>query len=255
MIYAPGLEVAALVLGIMVLLVEAFVERLDKRIFAYVGFAGLLAIFVATFFVAPQPTIDHAPLWNFYSADTLAIFFKRIALVTTAIVLLMMVDFAPSLRGSIETATPQAGLGEFFALPIFVCVGLMWMASAIDFVMIFVSLELVTISFYVLVSFMRRNPASLEAGVKYLVLSAVATGFFVYGITWIFGGTGQTSLQKIALTFTQGTFEPNAALFGGVLVIVALGFKIAAVPFHIWVADVYQGAPTPVTAYLSVGSQ
>jgi NADH-quinone oxidoreductase subunit N len=167
----------------------------------------------------------------------------------------MMIDFVPSLRGSIEAATPLAGLGEFFALPIFVCVGLMWMASAIDFVMIFVSLELVTISFYVLVSFMRRNPASLEAGVKYLVLSALATGFFVYGITWIFGATGQTSLQKIALTFTQGTFEPNAALFGGVLVIVALGFKIAAVPFHIWVADVYQGAPTPVTAYLSVGSK
>src|SRR5438477_288648 len=255
MIYAPSLEAATLVLGIIVLLVPAFAERLDKRIFGYVGLVGLLAIFVATFFVAPQSIIDHAPLWNFYSADTLAVFFKRIALVTTAIVLLMIIDFAPSLQASSEGATPQAGLGEFFALPIFVCVGLMWMASAIDFVMIFVSVELVTISFYVLVSFTRRNPASLEAGVKYLVLSAIATGFFVYGITWIFGATGQTSLQKIALTFTQGTFEPNAALFGGVLVIVALGFKIAAVPFHIWVADVYQGAPTPVTAYLSVGSK
>src|SRR5437868_4094231 len=255
MIYAPGLEAATLVLGIIVLLVEAFAERLDKRIFGYVGLVGLLAIFVATFFVAPQSIIDHAPLWNFYSADTLAVFFKRIALVTTAVVLLMVIDFAPSLRGSIEGATPQAGLGEFFALPIFVCTGLMWMASAIDFVMIFVSLELVSISFYVLVSFTRRNPASLEAGVKYLVLSALATGFFVYGITWIFGATGQTSLQKITLSFTQRTFEPTAALFGGVLVIVALGFKIAAVPFHIWVADVYQGAPTPVTAYLSVGSK
>ncbi len=255
MIYAPGLEAATLVLGIIVLLVEAFAERLDKRIFGYVGLVGLLAIFVATFFVAPESTIDHAPLWNFYSADTLAIFFKRIALVTTAVVLLMMIDFAPSLHGSIEGATPQAGLGEFFAISIFVCAGLMWMASAIDFVMIFVSLELVTISFYVLVSFTRRNPASLEAGVKYLVLSALATGFFVYGITWIFGATGQTSLQKITLSFTQRTFEPTAALFGGVLVIVALGFKIAAVPFHIWVADVYQGAPTPVTAYLSVGSK
>src|SRR5437016_4712595 len=255
MIYAPSLEAATLALGIMILLVEAFAERLDKRIFGYAGIVGLLAIFIATFFVAPPPTIDHAPLWNFYTADALALFFKRIALVTTAVVLLMMIDFGPSLRGSIQGATPQAGLGEFFALSIFVCAGLMWMASAIDFVMIFVSLELVTISFYVLVSFTRRNPASLEAGVKYLVLSALATGFFVYGITWIFGATGQTSLQKITLSFTQRTFEPNAALFGGVLVIVALGFKIAAVPFHIWVADVYQGAPTPVTAYLSVGSK
>src|SRR5437899_2123116 len=255
MIYAPGLEAATLVLGIIVLLVEAFAERLDKRIFGYVGIAGLLAIFAATFFVAPQSIIDHAPLWNFYSADTLAIFFKRIALVTTAVVLLMVVDFAPSLPGLIEGATPQAGLGEFFALPIFACAGLMWMASAIDFVMIFVSLELVTISFYVLVSFTRRNPASLEAAVKYLVLSAVATGFLVYGITWIFGATGETNLQKITTVFSRPGLEQNAALFGGVLVIVALGFKIAAVPFHIWVADVYQGAPTPVTAYLSVGSK
>ena len=154
-----------------------------------------------------------------------------------------------------QGAAPQSGLGEFFTLPLFTCAGLMWMASAIDFVLIFVSLELVTISFYVLVGFTRRNPASLEAAVKYLVLSAVATGFLVYGITWIFGATGETNLQKIATVFSRPGLEQNAALFGGVLVIVALGFKIAAVPFHIWVADVYQGAPTPVTAYLSVGSK
>src|SRR5438874_7029173 len=139
MIYAPGLEAATLLLGIIVLLVEAFAERFDKRIFGYVGLVGLLAIFVATFFVAPEPTIDHAPLWNLYSADTLAIFFKRIALVTTAVVLLMVIDFAPSLRGSIEAATPQAGLGEFFVRPILVCAGPSRMPSAIDFLMRFVS--------------------------------------------------------------------------------------------------------------------
>ena len=83
----------------------------------------------------------------------------------------------PVVRDSIHAASPQSGLGEFFALPIFTCAGLMWMASAIDFVMIFVSLELVTVSFYVLVSFTRRNPATLEAGVKYLILSALSTGF------------------------------------------------------------------------------
>jgi NADH-quinone oxidoreductase subunit N len=159
----------------------------------------------------------------------------------------------------------------------------MYMASAIDFIFIFVSLELVTISFYVLVSFTRRNPATLEAGVKYLVLSALSTAFFVYGITWLFGATGETNLQGIAEVLTNAgnvvagavdpgtssatttaspaspmpatTIENGAALFGMVLVLVALGFKIAAVPFQIWVPDVYQGAPTPVTAYLSVGSK
>ncbi len=226
MIPAPYLEVAVLVLGAIILLVESFASQLDRRFLAYAALCGLGVIFLATFFVAPQSSAVSAPLWNFYSADALSLFFKRIALATTAGVLVMMLDFAPSVLLGVPAATPQSGLGEFFTLPLFTCAGLMWMASAIDFVLIFVSLELVTISFYVLVGFTRRNPASLEAAVKYLVLSAVAT-----------------------------ELEQNAALFGGVLVIVALGFKIAAVPFHIWVADVYQGAPTPVTAYLSVGSK
>jgi NADH-quinone oxidoreductase subunit N len=131
----------------------------------------------------------------------------------------------------------------------------MWMASAIDFVMIFVSLELVTMSFYVLVAFMRRNAASLEAGVKYLILSALSTGFLVYGITWIFGVTGETNLARVGAALATPGTETGPALFAMLLVLVALGFKIAAVPFQIWVPDVYQGAPTPVTAFLSVGSK
>jgi NADH-quinone oxidoreductase subunit N len=121
--------------------------------------------------------------------------------------------------------------------------------------MIFVSLELVTMSFYVLVSFTRRNPATLEAGVKYLILSALSTGFLVYGITWIFGVTGETNLARIGTVLASGGFDRVPLLFGIALVLVAIGFKIAAVPFQIWVPDVYQGAPTPVTAFLSVGSK
>src|SRR5262249_3620057 len=147
------------------------------------------------------------------------------------------------------------GLGEFFTIPIFTCAGLMWMASAIDFVMIFVSLELVTISFYVLVSYTRRNPTTLEAGVKYIVISALSTDFLVYGITWIFGVTGETNLQALASWVTTHAENRVPVLFGVALVLVALGFKIAAVPFQIWVPDVYQGAPTPITAFLSVGSK
>jgi NADH-quinone oxidoreductase subunit N len=255
MISAPYLEVAVLVLGAVILLIESFSSKLDRRYLGYAALVGLTLIFLATFRVAPQTATSSAPFWDFYSADTTSLFFKRIALATTAGVIVMILDFAPLVATGIQGATPQSGLGEFFALPLFTCAGLMWMSSAIDFVLIFVSLELVTISFYVLVGFTRRNPASLEAAVKYLVLSAVATGFLVYGITWIFGATGETNLQKITTVLSRPGLEQNAALFGAVLVIVALGFKIAAVPFHIWVADVYQGAPTPVTAYLSVGSK
>jgi len=256
MIVAPSLEIAVLVLGVLVLLFETFAASIDKRTFAYTAMLGLATVFVATFFLQTQATETAATgFWSFYTADALAIFFKRFALVTTILVLAMMVDYAPVVRDSIHAASPQAGLGEFFALPVFTCAGLMWMASAIDFVMIFVSLELVTMSFYVLVAFMRRNAFSLEAGVKYLILSALSTGFLVYGITWIFGVTGETNLARVSAVLAGPGVERGPALFAMLLVLVALGFKIAAVPFQIWVPDVYQGAPTPVTAFLSVGSK
>ena len=255
MIAAPTLEIAVIILGTGLLLLEAFAEKIEKQGIALAAITGLIIILIASFFVSPTPVGHASSLWNFYTADPLAIFFKRFALVTTILVLIMMIDYAPIIPQLIHGATHQSGLGEFFALPLFTCAGLMWIASAIDFVMIFVSIELVSISFYVLVSFTRRNPATLEAGVKYLILSAVATGFLVYGITWIFGVTGETNLDRITAALTSGNIETTPALFGMVLVLVAIGFKIAAVPFQIWVPDVYEGAPTPVTAYLSVGSK
>jgi NADH-quinone oxidoreductase subunit N len=256
MITAPELEIAVLVLGMVILMMEAFAAKIDKRVLAFIAIVGLTIVFLATFFVVPSVSLNQATgFWSFYTADRLSIFFKQFALLTTIFVLIMMIDYAPVVRVSFPGKTPQAGLGEFFALPIFTCVGLMYLVSAIDFVFIFVSLELVTISFYVLVSFTRRNPITLEAGTKYLVLSAISTAFLVYGIAWIFGVTGQTNLQQISDALADPTIDRGAALLGIVLVLVALGFKIAAVPFQIWVPDVYQGAPTPVTAYLSVGSK
>ncbi len=255
-ITAPALEIAVLVLGMAMLLVEAFVTKIDKRILAFVAIAGLGLVLVASFFVAPGVSTSQATgFWSFYTSDRLSIFFKQFSLLTTIFVLVLMIDYAPVVARSFPSSAAQPGLGEFFALPIFTCVGLMYLVSAIDFVFIFVSLELVTISFYVLVSFTRRNPITLEAGTKYLVLSALSTGFLVYGIAWIFGTTGQTNLQQIADALANPATDRNAALLGMVLILVALGFKIAAVPFQIWVPDVYQGAPTPVTAYLSVGSK
>jgi len=255
-IAAPELEIAVLVLGMVILMVETFATKIDKRILAFAAIAGLAIVLVATFFVAPSSSSNQATgFWSFYTADRLSIFFKQFALVTTIFVLIMMTDYAPVVRNSFPGATPQSGLGEFFALPIFTCIGLMYLVSAVDFVFIFVSLELVAISFYVLVSFTRRNPITLEAGIKYLVLSSLSTAFLVYGIAWIFGVTGETNLQRIADALANPATSHGAALLGMVFVLVALGFKIAAVPFQIWVPDVYQGAPTPVTAYLSVGSK
>src|ERR1700736_3608270 len=221
MMAAPVLEIAVLVLGMSILSVESFTTKIDRRIFAFAGIAGLVLVLVGTFFVAPDSSMNRLTgLWSFYTADPLSIFFKRFARVTTILVLVMMIDYTPvvlkegrlSTRPEDETRRLESGrsssnLGEFFVLPIFTCAGLMYLVSAIDFIFIFVALELVTISFYVLVSFTRRNPIALEAGIKYLILGALSTAFLVYGITWIFGVTGETNLQRITASFAAGKIE------------------------------------------------
>ena len=251
MIPAISLEVTVLLLGIFLLLTESFSKSDDKRGLAKTAITILLALVGFSFFAKS----DVGNLAPFYTADATALFFKRIALLTTIVVLVMALEYKSVLAKFIPGETPGAGLGEFYSLPVFTCAGLMFMASAIDFIFIFVALELVTISFYVLVAYMRRHTASLEAGVKYLILGALSTGFLVYGITWIFGVTGQTNLAAIGNVLKTGEVAQAPLLFGIVLVLIALGFKVAAVPFQLWVPDVYQGAPTPITAFLSVGSK
>ena len=250
------LEAAVVALGLFLLLFEMFAERVEKKVLAWLGIFGLGIVLVLSYYANTTIPTNTVPSYAaFYSTDAVAMFFKRFALVTTIIVLVMSVDYLGVVRKFTPGSTPQGGLGEFLALPVLTCAGLMWMASAVDFVMIFVSLELVTISFYVLVSYTRRNAASLEAGVKYLILGALSTGFFVYGITWVYGITGQTNLERVGAFLNQYRGANAPLLFAFILLTIALGFKIAAVPFQIWVPDVYQGAPTPIAAFLSVGSK
>ena len=253
MIPSLSLEITVLLLGIFMLLVESFSKNDDKRGLAKTAITILTALIGFSFFTSGNEGVDLAK--TFYSADVTALFFKRIALLTTIVVLIMALEYKSVLSKFIPGVTPGAGLGEFYSLPVFTCAGLMFMASAVDFLLIFVSLELVTISFYVLVPYMRRQSTSLEAGVKYLILGALSTGFLVYGITWIFGVTGETNLEAIREVLKTREIAHVPLLFGIVLVLVALGFKVAAVPFQLWVPDVYQGAPTPITAFLSVGSK
>ncbi len=250
------LDITVLAVGLILILWEAFDDDKEKTFLGWFAVISIGAIFGLSFLSQPVDLSGMGQLAQFYKADAQALFYKRIALGATLLVLLMAVEFRPLLSRAIPGATPLAGTGEFFALPVLTCVGLMWMASAVDFIMIFVALELVTISFYVLVSYMRRQPASLEAGVKYLILGAFSTGFLVYGITWIFGVTGETNLDRVgAVIATLPAEQHPALLFGMALLLVGLGFKVAAVPFQIWAPDVYQGAPTPITAFLSVGSK
>ena len=254
------LEALTVFLGLVLLMVEAFGPRDSKKLVGFSAAAGLAFILILSFYAIgpdqakPGSTWGSWQLWNFYAFDGLARFYKGFALVCTILVVLMSLDYRSILSRFTDDQESENGTGEYFALPVFACAGMMWMASAKDLAGAFVALELVTITFYVLVAYLRRNVGSLEAGVKYLILGALSTGFLVYGIAWIYGTTGTMSLAQLpALIANLQSTTP--LLFGIALVLIALGFKIGAVPMQAWIPDVYQGAPTPTTAFLSVGSK
>ena len=145
--------------------------------------------------------------------------------------------------------------GEYYVLMLFSLSGMLLMAQAADLIIVFLALELLSIPLYVLAAFARPRTDSEEAGLKYFLLGAFATGFVVFGISLVFGGTGSTSLSGIVAAVTAETFTKYLLLIGSALILVGFGFKVAAVPFHMWTPDVYQGAPTPVTGFMAVGAK
>src|SRR6185295_6821032 len=177
--------------------------------------------------------------------DALSVFFKRFFLLAAALVLVLAVDFSDRIA---------AGISEYYALIIFALAGMLFAASANDFAMLFVSIELITVTFYVLTSFQRGRLGSLEAGVKYLIIGALSSAFMVFGIALILGTTGKLNFTELAQVAPQ--FADNKLFLTGVVFLLAgLGFKISIVPFQVWTPDVYQGAPTPTTAFLAIGSK
>ncbi len=145
--------------------------------------------------------------------------------------------------------------GEYYTLLLFSISGMLLMAQAADLIVTFLALELLSIPLYVLAAFARPRPDSEEAGLKYFLLGAFATGFVVYGITLVFGATGATALSGIVAAVAAGTFTKYLLLIGAALILVGFSFKVAAVPFHMWTPDVYQGAPTSVTGFMAVGAK
>jgi NADH-quinone oxidoreductase subunit N len=145
--------------------------------------------------------------------------------------------------------------GEYYTLMLFSISGMMLMAQAADLIVVFLALELLSIPLYVLAAFDRPRVESEEAGLKYFLLGAFATGFVVYGTVLIFGATGTTSLNGIVTSIASNGAPPLLLTIGAALILVGLGFKIAAVPFHMWTPDVYQGSPTSVTAFMSSGAK
>lgn len=255
------LEALTVTLGILLLVAEAFVPSKSKTWIGLAGILGLLFVLALTFRAigpdnaAEGKTWAKYALWDLYKFDAAARFYKIIALVTAIFVLILAVDYRSVLAKFSGDKGSEEGTGEYYSLIIIATAAMMWMASARNLAFLFVSLELLTVTFYILVAFMKRNVGSLEAGVKYLILGALSTGFLVYGIAWIYGATGSLDLGQITLAAGFEGTPGTPLLFGVALVIIALGFKIGAAPMHFWIPDVYQGAPTPTTAFLSIGSK
>ncbi len=250
-----GLEIGVVVLALGLLLLDLWVAPENRRKLGYVAAIGLALILLLSFFRPPffmtfheAGITFHRPEFAFgqsYVLDDLALFFKRFFLLAAILVLLMSAEFA----GRIET-----GISEFYSLTLLALAGMMFTASANNFPMLFVSIELITVTFYVLTSFQRNRLTSLEAGIKYLVLGALASAFVVYGIALIYGTAGTMSFVELAQKAGAIADQP-LFLLGLLLVVAGLAFKIAAFPLQVWAPDVYQGSPPPATAFLAVGSK
>jgi NADH-quinone oxidoreductase subunit N len=237
-------EWLVIALAVGLLLADLWLPQSARRKLGYVAALGLGAVLLYSVLAVRPGAVEYA-FGNMYALDGLALFFKRFFLLAALIVLLMSVEFGDRI---------ESGVAEFYSLILFALTGMLFASSANNFALLFVSLELITVTFYVLTSFQRARLASLEAGAKYLIIGALSTGFTVFGIALVYGMSKQLDFKELAAVAPQlGTNK--IFLFGLLLVMVGLGFKIAAFPFQIWAPDVYQGAPSPTTAFLAVGSK
>jgi NADH-quinone oxidoreductase subunit N len=238
-------ELSLLGFALVVILLDLFIKQ--KKVLAAVSIAGVLVS--AGFTVAMWGTPSEAIFYRMLAVDNFALFFKLLLLAAVGLVIMASQDYVGKF---------QRFQGEYHALVLISAVGMMLLVAAADLIAIYVALELSGISLYVLATFL-KDKKSTEAGLKYLLLGAVASAVLLYGMALVFGFTGNTCLICIA-EFVQGMpgaglLNNPALLLGMVLLAAGFGFKIACFPFQMWVPDVYEGAPTPITAYLSVASK
>jgi len=240
------LEISVIGLGLVLLLADFFVPAERRRFIGYAAIVALGLLLAASLSGNGSCGQFGTAFGGMFVNDPLSLFFKQLFIVAAILVLFMAAEFSDKLA--------EGSVAEYYSLILFALAGMLFAASANDFTMLFVSIELITITFYVLVSFQRNKIASLEAGVKYLILGALSSSFMVFGIALIWGTTGKLNFTELAAVAPQFA-DSRIFLLGVMLVLVGLGFKIAAFPFQIWAPDVYQGAPTPTTAFLAIGSK
>ena len=232
-------EIVLTVFGMIVMVLDAAADerRIEKTLGA-VALFGSLAGIAATLVQAQYPG---SAFWNMVQVDSFSVFFHFLVAAVTAVVILTSYEYM---------TVQEIRAGEYYALILFGAVGMSLMSSAVELVLIFIALEISSISTYILAGFRRRAAISSESSLKYFLLGSFATAFFLYGVAMMFGATGSTNIAAIANVLNSGQI-PLLAYAGIALMLVGLGFKVAAAPFHVWTPDVYEGAPSPVVGFMS----
>jgi len=242
-----GVALPALLLAIwacVLFVIDVLLPKHRKDLTPWLAVAGLGVSAILNGFTY---NANQAAFTGMFRADAFTGFVNLITLITTFLGIIASYDY--NKRMDIDR-------GEYYPLLLLVASGIMFMGSAGDLAIVFVALELLSIPLYIMAGFRRPDLKSEESAMKYFLLGAFSTGFLVYGIALVYGATGTTNLEAIfSRVNTGGITSPFLLAIGAALILVGLGFKVAAVPFHLWTPDVYQGAPTPVTGFMSVGAK
>jgi len=238
-------QIVLAVFGFLLLLLEAFLPKDKKGILPHLAWIGIALSF---FFSVNLFDSKFSAFNGMALADNFALFFSFIFLISSFLVVLLSLSY---LKREEEVR------GDYYALVLFATLGMMLMASSFDLIVIFLGLEIVSVSLYILSGFRKKDPKSNEASMKFFLMGSFATSFLIFGIALIYGNFGTTNLEKILfLAPFSGIFAgaSELLLYAGIgLLIVGFGFKIASVPFHMWMPDVFEGAPTPIAGFISAG--
>ncbi len=230
-------EIVLSLFGMAIMLLDPLVdERASQKSLGLLALIGAVAAMAATLYQSQYPGLG---FWGMVKVDSFSTFFHVVVTAITAVVILTSYEYME---------VQQIRAGEYYGLILFGAVGMCLMSSAVELVLIFIALEISSISTYVLAGFRRRAAISSEASLKYFLLGSFATAFFLYGVALMFGATGSTSIAVIGQALRSSPI-PLLAYAGIALMFVGLGFKVAAAPFHVWTPDVYEGAPAPVVGF------
>jgi NADH-quinone oxidoreductase subunit N len=250
-------EIVLAAAAIVILLVDAFRPRRDQRFAAALALLGLAGAAIASVRIwlnvddlvaagRPERAATAPVLGGMVVGDKYSVFFRLVVLASAAVAVLLAYHY---LRRTREDR------GEFYALLLFATSGMTLLTAAADLIVVFLALEVLSLSLYVMAGFSWRRLSSQEASLKYFLLGAFSSAFFLYGIAMAYGATGTTNLGRMAAALTANSEGLGLALVAAGLLAVGFAFKVAAVPFHMWTPDVYQGAPTPVTAFMAAGTK